>query len=145
MLQHQVKKTFKLANATLVLPQLLSCVQLFATPWTAAHQAPPCIGLPRQDYQSGLSFPSPGYRLDPGTEPGSPALQADSLPNEPTCNIISSLRKTTKKHILSKKQSIKCQLSFSGALISFFHQFSFCTFQSTLFSAYVSYDQKKSV
>ena len=36
MLQHQVKKTFKLTNATLVLPQLLSCVQLFATPWTAA-------------------------------------------------------------------------------------------------------------
>ena len=60
-----------------------SHVQLFVTPWTVAHQAPPSIGFSRQEYQSGLPFPSPGDLLDPGVEPGSPALQADALPFEP--------------------------------------------------------------
>ena len=41
------------------------------------------MGFPRQDYWSGLSFPSPGDLPKPGTEPGSPALQVDSLPTEP--------------------------------------------------------------
>ena len=63
--------------------QLLSCVQLFGTPWTVAHQAPLSMGFPRQEYWSGLPFPSPGYLLNPGIEPVSPALQADSLLSEP--------------------------------------------------------------
>ena len=42
-----------------------SCLTL-ATPWTVAHQAPLSMGLPRQDYWSGLPFPSPGDLLDPG-------------------------------------------------------------------------------
>ena len=50
----------------------------FATPWPAAHQAPLFIGLPRQEYWSGLPFPSPGDLPDPGIEPTSPALQAVS-------------------------------------------------------------------
>ena len=62
--------------------QLLSRVQLFVTSWTAAHQAPLSIGFSRQEYWSGLPFPSPGDLPDPGIEPGSPALQADSLPTE---------------------------------------------------------------
>ena len=37
----------------------LSCVQLFATPWTAAYQAPPSMGFSRQEYWSGLPLPSP--------------------------------------------------------------------------------------
>ena len=41
----------------------LSCVQLLATPWTAAHQAPPCMGFSRQEYWSGLPFPPPGDLL----------------------------------------------------------------------------------
>ena len=57
----------------------LSRVRLFATPWTAAHQAPPSIGFSRQEYWSGLPFPSPGDLPDPGIEPRSPALQADAL------------------------------------------------------------------
>ena len=57
----------------------LSCVQLFATPWTVAHQAPPSMGFSRQEYWSGLLFPSPGDLPDPGIETRSPALQADSL------------------------------------------------------------------
>ena len=61
----------------------LSCVWLLATPWTAAHQAPPSMGFSRQEYWSGLPFPSPGDLPHPGMEPGSPALQADSLPTKP--------------------------------------------------------------
>ena len=46
--------------------------------WTVAHQAPPSMGFSRQEYWRGLPFPSPGDFLDPGIEPGSPALEADS-------------------------------------------------------------------
>ena len=61
----------------------LGHVWLFATPWTVACQAPPSMGFSRQEYWSGLPFPSPGDLPYPGIEPGSPALQADSLPSEP--------------------------------------------------------------
>ena len=61
----------------------LSCVWLFATPWTATFQAPPSMGFSREEYWSGLPFPSPGDLPDPGIEPGSPTSQADSLPPEP--------------------------------------------------------------
>ena len=61
----------------------LSRVRLFATPWTVAYQAPPSMGFSRQEYWSGLPFPSPGDLPNPGIEPGSPALQADALPSEP--------------------------------------------------------------
>ena len=61
----------------------LSHVQLFATPWTVAHQAPPSMGFSRQEYWSGLPFPSPGDLPDPGIKPGSPSLQADALTSEP--------------------------------------------------------------
>ena len=62
--------------------QSLSHVQLFATPWTSACQAPLSMGFSRQEYWNGLPFPPPGDLPDPGIEPGSPALQADSLPAE---------------------------------------------------------------
>ena len=61
----------------------LSHVQLFATLWTVAYQAPLSMGFPRQEYWSGLSFPSPEDLPDPGIEPRSPALRADSLLSEP--------------------------------------------------------------
>ena len=61
----------------------LSRVQLFATPWTVAYQAPPSMGFSRQEYWSGLPFPSPGDLPDPGIEPRSPALEADALTSEP--------------------------------------------------------------
>ena len=60
----------------------LSRVQLFATPWTVAYQAPLSMGFSRQEYWNGLPFPSPGDLPNPGIEPRSPALQADSLPSE---------------------------------------------------------------
>ena len=66
-----------------VIVKLLSHVQLFATLWTVAHQAPLSMGFSRQEYWSGLPFPSPGDLPDPGIEPRSPALQADALTSEP--------------------------------------------------------------
>ena len=61
----------------------LSRVRLFATPWTVAYQASQSMGFSRQEYWSGVPFPSPGDLPDPGIEPPSPALQADTLPSEP--------------------------------------------------------------
>ena len=59
-----------------------SCPTLTA-PWTVAYQAPLSMGFSRQEYWSGLPFPSPGDLPNPGIEPGSPALQADALPSKP--------------------------------------------------------------
>ena len=63
--------------------QTLRSVQLFVTPWTVAHQASPSMGFSRQEYWSGLPFPSPGDLPHPGIKPRSPALKADALPSEP--------------------------------------------------------------
>ena len=62
------------------------------TPWTA----PLSMGFSRQEYWSGLPFPSPGDLPDPGIEPRSPTLYADALPSEPTNFLVihySSIRK----------------------------------------------------
>ena len=67
--------------------QLHNCVQPFATLWTIAHQTPVSMRFPRQEYWSGLPFPSPSDLPDPGIKPGSPALQADSSLCEPPCCI----------------------------------------------------------
>ena len=61
----------------------LSCVRLFATSWTVAYQAPPYMEFSRQEYWSGLPFPSPEDLPGPGIKPWSPALEADTLPFEP--------------------------------------------------------------
>ena len=53
------------------------------TPWTIACQTPPPMGFSRQEYWSGLPFPSSGDCPDPGIEPWSPVLQADFLWSEP--------------------------------------------------------------
>ena len=58
-----------------------SCPTL-ETPWNAACQAPLSMGFSRQEYWSGLPFPSPGDLPDQGIKPRSPAFQADSLPTE---------------------------------------------------------------
>ena len=60
-----------------------SCLTL-TTPWTVARQPPLSIAFSRQEYWGGLPFPSPGDLPDPGIEPTSPALQAVSLPTEPS-------------------------------------------------------------
>ena len=61
----------------------LSHFRLFATLWTVTYQAPPSVGFSRQEYWSGLPFPTPEEIPDAGIEAGSPALQADALPSEP--------------------------------------------------------------
>ena len=61
----------------------LSCVRLFVTPWTVAYQAPQYMEFSRQEYWSGLPFPSPGDLPNPRIKPGSPALQTDALPSVP--------------------------------------------------------------
>ena len=63
---------------------MLSRVQLFATPWTVAHQSLLFMGFLRQEYWSGVHFPLPGYLPGPGIEPTSPvspAVAGGSLPN----------------------------------------------------------------
>ena len=74
------------------------CLTLL-TPWTVPYQAPLSVEFSRQEYWSGLPFPSPGDLPDPGIEPGSPALQADSLLSDPpenfavtTCYITSIIK-----------------------------------------------------
>ena len=60
-----------------------SCIWLFATLWTLAHQAPLSMGFSRQEYWNGLPWPPPGELPNPGIKPASPgtlALQVDSLP-----------------------------------------------------------------
>ena len=63
--------------------KLLSHVGLLVIPWTVAYQAPPSMGFSRQEYWSGVPFPSPGDLPDPGIEPGFPALETDALTSEP--------------------------------------------------------------
>ena len=58
------------------------------TLWAVGHQAPLSMGFSRQEYWSGLPFPSPGDLAGPGIKLGSPALQADSLSSEPTGKLL---------------------------------------------------------
>ena len=60
----------------------LSRVQLFVTPWTVAYQDPQSMGFSRQEYWSGVPFPSPGDLPNPEIECRSPTLQADALSSE---------------------------------------------------------------
>ena len=75
----------------------LSHVLLFAKLWTVAYKAPLSMGFSRQEYWSGLPFPSPGDLPDPGIEPRSPTLQADALTSEPP----------GKPSVLGKEQLLK--------------------------------------
>ena len=78
--------------------KLLSRVPLFATPWTVACQAPPSMGFSRQEYWSGLPFPSPGDLPCPGIEHRSPALQADALTSEPPGKLYNKILLIYKKN-----------------------------------------------
>ena len=68
----------------------LSCVRLFETPRTVAHPAPRSMGLPRQEYWSGLPFPSSGDLPDPGIKTRSPTLTGriftTKQPGKPVCD-----------------------------------------------------------
>ena len=97
-----IQKLIKMIRNNLTLENLdtskvksLSNVWLFVTLWTVAYQAPPSMGFSRQEYWSGLPFPSPGDLHwsglpfpspgdlpDPGIKPGFPTLEADPLTSE---------------------------------------------------------------
>ena len=70
---------------------MLSCfshIQLFVTPWTVAHKSPLSMGFSRQEYWSGLPFPTPGDLPNSGIKPRSPASQVSSLLSEPPGNLL---------------------------------------------------------
>ena len=92
--------------------KLLSRVRLFATLWTVAYQASPSMGFCRQEYWSGLPFPSPGDLPGPGIKPGSPALEADALTSEPPGKPIKMLIKliAVAFHSIYIEQSLCCTL-----------------------------------
>ena len=83
---------------------VLSHVQLFATPWTVAHQAPLSVGFSRQEYWSGLPFPSPGDLLDPGIKSSSlasPALADEFFTTSATWEAIYVSKQCSKRYVLS--------------------------------------------
>ena len=82
-----------------------SSVWLFVTLWTVAHQAPLSKGFSRKEYWSGLSWPPPGYLPNPGIEPRSPTLQADSLPLVPPGKPDTSLHLAKILHLPSSLES----------------------------------------
>ena len=84
----------------------LSHVRLSATPWMVTYQAPQSMGFSRQEYWSGLPFPSLGDLPNPGTEPGSPALQTDALPSEPLNNNINAFKVVGLKLMMEVEQFI---------------------------------------
>ena len=77
---HMDRGAWPAVRGVVVKVKLLSRVRLFATRWAVAYQTPPSRGFSRQEYWSGLPFPSPGDLPDPGIKPRSLALQADALP-----------------------------------------------------------------
>ena len=82
-----------------------------AIPWTAVHQAPLSMEFSRQEYWSGLPFPTLGDLPDPGIEPGSPALQVDSLQTEPLGKPV-VLRATTRKNIYRERGTVRREMEY---------------------------------
>ena len=72
-----------------------------------AHQAPPSMEFSRQEYWSGLPFPSPGDLSNPGIEPGSPAFPADALTSEPPGQVLVFIAEFTfKEHFNFTKEQL---------------------------------------
>ena len=88
---HRVAKVLGVPVSASILPmnerkwevKSVSCDQLLVTPWIVDFQAPLSMGFSRHENSNGLPFSSPGDLPNIGTEPRSPALQADALPSEP--------------------------------------------------------------
>ena len=88
---------------------------LLATPWTVAEQVPLCMEFSRKEYWSGLLFPSPGDLTDPEIEPGSLALQADSLLSEPPGKTFwNTFIKTSSTVTIQNFKYKRCYSAFSG-------------------------------
>ena len=80
----------------------LSHVRLFATPWAEAYQAPPFMEFSRQEYWSGLPFPSPGDLPDPWIEPTSPVLTGEFFTTEPPGKLMCRVKPTYLKRTASE-------------------------------------------
>ena len=91
------------------------------TPWTVACQTSLSLWFSRQEYWSGLPFPSPGDLPNPGTEPRSPTSQADSLPFEPQGGILRGQRPllTTLESAPARFRSWLCSGPSLGSLASY--------------------------
>ena len=96
-----------MAQGISVVQRVNQSLRLFATPWSVPHQAPLSMGFSRQEYWSGLPFPSPGNLPDSGVKPESPALEGGFLTTEPpgkcprfTLLIIENHKKFFKSHLL---------------------------------------------
>ena len=162
---HQLSSQLSSAEASSIMKvkvKSLSLVQLFATPWTVAHQAPPSMEFSRQEYWTGLPFPSPGDLPDSGIEPRSPALQADALLSEPppynsfstfqpwwtfkkanqimlpSCSIIHALPKHLKSKLLPMAYMVLCDLIPA-------YPFDFIPYHSLLFSLHSAHISPTSI
>ena len=93
-----------------------SCLTL-AIQWTVAHQVSPSLGFSRQEYWSGLPFPSPGDLPDPGIKPRSPVLQADTLTSEPPGKQFQFFLRLFSNAIFSKKHSLSLSYLISSELL----------------------------
>ena len=125
----------------------LSHVWLFATPWTVSYKAPLSMEFSRQEYWSGLPFPSPGDLPDPGIEPRSPALQADALPSEPpgkpqgkTCHIWKKKWGGMRVRIYCSKLWLSWPSQLLQLLCQYPHHFQCLLFFVVLFSSSVVSD-----
>ena len=96
-------------SAQIIVVELLNHVWLFVTPWIVTHQAPLSIEFSRQEYWSGLSFPSPGDLSDPGIKLWSAALHANSLP-------LSHQGSPNTNHIWDKILKVTCTYGFPSEI-----------------------------
>ena len=101
--------------------KLLSRVWFFAAPWTVAHQAPLSMVFPRQEYRSGLPFPSPGDLPDLGIEPRSSPLQVDSSSRFMDVGVRNKCSLSYNKEVLRLNAANRCltspsTISFSALL-----------------------------
>ena len=90
---------------------MLNCfshIWLFATLWTIARLAPLSMGFSRQEYWSGLPLPSPGDLPDPGIEPRSPAVEADTLTSEAPGTPFSQHHHLLKRLFLFQDKCVVC-------------------------------------
>ena len=99
----------------------LSRVWLFMIPWTVAYQAPLSMEFSRKEYWSGLPFLSPGDLPDPGIEPRSPVLQADSLQSEPPGSPFFFLLPFLKYQVVPKVLTSAIVLTASHTLCESYH------------------------
>ena len=105
-----VKDTIVMWGLKVLVTQL--CLTLCDPMDCVAHQAPLSMGFSRKEYWSGLPFPSPGDLPDPGIKPGSPAMQADTLPSYPSIKMKKNIMANLYKEVPCNPQNNEKRLRF---------------------------------